>query len=87
MLSVSAIEVDDIWCVEPDLDLLAGARAMATVLDRHPDVRAGSARHTLAVGALFEAQGREMICERLADHTVGSTIVDVGYAFVPRATT
>jgi len=113
--------------VDTDLDLHAGAKAMAVLLDRHPDLRAVfCSADTLAVGAMFEAQRRglaipgriaiagfddldiasevvpalttlrvpryeigrtagEMICARLAGHDVRARIVDIGYAFVRRA--
>jgi LacI family gluconate utilization system Gnt-I transcriptional repressor len=120
--------VEDTMCVETDLDLHAGARAMGTLLERHPGIRAVfCSADTLAVGAMFEAQRRriaipgkiaiagfddldiasevvpalttirvprydigrragEMICERLAGHTVAAPVVDIGYEFVRRAT-
>ncbi|MEO8135815.1 MAG: LacI family DNA-binding transcriptional regulator [Betaproteobacteria bacterium] len=57
----AGIVVDDSWCIEADLDLHAGARAMGTLLDRHPDVRAVfCSADTLAVGAMFEAQRRRL---------------------------
>jgi LacI family gluconate utilization system Gnt-I transcriptional repressor len=46
-------------CVETTLDIDAGARAMATLLGRHPDVRAVfCSADALAVGALYECQRR-----------------------------
>jgi LacI family gluconate utilization system Gnt-I transcriptional repressor len=124
----AGILVDATMCVETDLDLHAGARAMGTLIERHPKVRAVfCSADTLAVGAMFEAQRRriaipgriaiagfddldiasqvvpalttirvpryeigrragEMICERLAGHTVAAPVVDIGYEFVRRAT-
>ncbi|MEP7063754.1 MAG: LacI family DNA-binding transcriptional regulator [Betaproteobacteria bacterium] len=124
----AGIAVDDALCIETDLDLNAGARAMAELLDRRAGVRAVfCSADTLAVGAMFEAQRRglsipddiaiagfddldiasqivpslttlrvpryeigrragEMICERLAGRAVRESVVDIGFAFVPRAT-
>ena len=46
-------------CVETTLDVDAGARAMATLLDRRPNVRAVfCSADALAVGALYECQRR-----------------------------
>ena len=57
----AGIVVDDGMCIETDLDLHAGARAMGTLLDRHPEVRAVfCSADTLAVGAMFEAQRRRI---------------------------
>jgi LacI family gluconate utilization system Gnt-I transcriptional repressor len=51
--------VDASLCVETTLDLDAGARAMATLLERQPDVRAVfCSADALAVGAMFECQRR-----------------------------
>jgi LacI family gluconate utilization system Gnt-I transcriptional repressor len=124
----AGIAVEDSLCIETDLDLNAGARAMAQLLDQRPDVRAVfCSADTLAVGAIFEAQRRglgipadiaiagfddldiasqvvpalttlrvpryeigrragEMICRRLAGQAVAEPVVDIGFAFVQRAT-
>jgi len=53
--------VDTSLCVETTLDIDAGARAMSTLLDRRPDVRAVfCSADALAVGALFECQRRRL---------------------------
>jgi LacI family gluconate utilization system Gnt-I transcriptional repressor len=47
-------------CVETTLDVDAGARAMATLLKRRPDVRAVfCSADAIAVGALYECQRRK----------------------------
>ena len=81
------IVVDDSWCIETDLDLRAGSRAMATLLDRHPDVRAVfCSADTLAVGALFEAQRRKLaIPARIA--IAGFDDLDIASEVVPALTT
>jgi LacI family gluconate utilization system Gnt-I transcriptional repressor len=51
--------VDPSLCIETTLDVEAGARAMARLLERHPRVRAVfCSADALAVGALFECQRR-----------------------------
>jgi len=53
--------VDPTLCVETTLDIDAGARAMATLLDRRPNVRAVfCSADALAVGALYECQRRRL---------------------------
>jgi LacI family gluconate utilization system Gnt-I transcriptional repressor len=53
--------VDPTLCVETTLDIDAGARAMATLLDRRPNVRAVfCSADALAVGALCECQRRRL---------------------------
>ena len=60
-LRASRRGVDASLCVETTLDIDAGARAMATLLDRRPDVRAVfCSADALAVGALFECQRRRL---------------------------
>ena len=83
----AGIVVDDSWCIETDLDLPAGARAMATLLDRHPDVRAVfCSADTLAVGALFEAQRRGLeIPGEIA--IAGFDDLDIASEVVPALTT
>ena len=52
-------KVDPGLCVETTLDIDAGARAVAALLDRRPDVRAVfCSADALAVGALYECQRR-----------------------------
>jgi LacI family transcriptional regulator, gluconate utilization system Gnt-I transcriptional repressor len=70
--------VDPVLCVETTLDLDAGARAMATLLERRPDVRAVfCSADALAVGALYECQRR-----RLA---IPSDIAIAGFDDIPIA--
>ncbi|HEX4883713.1 MAG TPA: LacI family DNA-binding transcriptional regulator [Casimicrobiaceae bacterium] len=50
---------DPALCVETTLDVDAGARALATLLERRPDVRAVfCSADAIAIGALFECQRR-----------------------------
>ena len=81
------MRIDDSWYVDTDLDLHAGARAMATLLERHPDVRAVfCSADTLAVGALFEAQRRKLaIPSRIA--IAGFDDLDIASEVVPALTT
>ncbi|HEY4137684.1 MAG TPA: LacI family DNA-binding transcriptional regulator, partial [Casimicrobiaceae bacterium] len=52
-------KLDASVCVETTLDIDAGARAMATLLKHHPDVRAVfCSADAIAVGALYECQRR-----------------------------
>jgi LacI family gluconate utilization system Gnt-I transcriptional repressor len=61
-------KMDPSLCVETTLDVDAGAQAMATLLERHPDVRAVfCSADAPAIGALFECQRRGLaIPERVA---------------------
>ena len=60
-LAAARRSIDRALCVETTLDLGAGARAMATLLDRRPDVRAVfCSADALAVGALYECQRRRL---------------------------
>ena len=83
----AGIVVDAGWCIETDLDLHAGARAMGTLLDRHPDVRAVfCSADTLAIGAMFEAQRRKIaIPGRVA--IAGFDDLDIASEVVPALTT
>lgn len=83
----AGIVVDDALCIETELDLNAGARAMATLLDRRPDVRAVfCSADTLAVGAMFEAQRRKLaIPGDLA--IAGFDDLDIAAQMVPPLTT
>lgn len=83
----AGIVVRDNWCIETDLDLPAGARAMATLLDRHPDLRAVfCSADTLAVGAMFEVQRRNIpIPGRVA--IAGFDDLDIAAQMVPALTT
>jgi len=52
-------KLDPSLCVETTLDIDAGAQAMATLLERHPNVRAVfCSADAIAVGALYECQRR-----------------------------
>jgi LacI family gluconate utilization system Gnt-I transcriptional repressor len=81
------VVVPDASCIETDLDLTAGARAMATLLDRRPDVRAVfCSADALAVGALFELQRRGIATpERVA--IAGFDDLDIASQVVPPLTT
>lgn len=58
-LKASRRGLDPALCVETTLDIDAGAKAMATLLERRPDVRAVfCSADALAVGALCECQRR-----------------------------
>ena len=83
----AGIVVDDSMCIETDLDLHAGARAMGTLLDRHPEVRAVfCSADTLAVGAMFEAQRRGIaIPDSIA--IAGFDDLDIASEVVPALTT
>ncbi|MEP6943562.1 MAG: LacI family DNA-binding transcriptional regulator [Betaproteobacteria bacterium] len=83
----AGIVVDDSMCVETDLDLHAGARAMGMLLDSHPEVRAVfCSADTLAVGAMFEAQRRCIpIPARIA--IAGFDDLDIASQVVPALTT
>lgn len=60
-LAASGRKPDASLCVETTLDIDAGAEAMASLLQRHPDVRAVfCSADALAVGALFECQRRKL---------------------------
>jgi LacI family transcriptional regulator, gluconate utilization system Gnt-I transcriptional repressor len=81
------VAVDDALCIETDLDLNAGARAMATLLDRRPDVRAVfCSADTLAAGAMFESQRRGLGIPR--DIAIaGFDDLDIAAQIVPPLTT
>ena len=83
----AGVDVDDSWFVDTDLDLHAGSRAMGTLLDRHPDVRAVfCSADTLAVGALFETQRRGLaIPAKIA--IAGFDDLDIASEIVPPLTT
>jgi LacI family gluconate utilization system Gnt-I transcriptional repressor len=58
-LTAARRKVDKSLCEETTLDIDAGAKAMATLLARHPDVRAVfCSADAIAVGALFECLRR-----------------------------
>ena len=81
------IAVDDEACIETDLDLAAGAAAMATLIERRPDIRAVfCSADALAVGALFELQRRGVaIPQRVA--LAGFDDLDIAAQVVPALTT
>jgi len=78
---------DPALCVETTLDVDAGARAMATLLDRRPDVRAVfCSADAIAVGALFECQRRRLaIPGRIA--VAGFDDIPIAAQVVPALTT
>ena len=79
--------VDLSLCVETTLDIDAGARAMSTLLDRRPDVRAVfCSADALAVGALFECQRRRLAIP--ADVAIaGFDDIQIAAQVVPALTT
>jgi LacI family gluconate utilization system Gnt-I transcriptional repressor len=81
------IAVDDDLCVETALDLNAGARAMATLVERRPDVRAVfCSADTLAVGAMLELQRRGVAIP--GDVAIaGFDDLDIAAQMVPALTT
>jgi LacI family transcriptional regulator, gluconate utilization system Gnt-I transcriptional repressor len=83
----AGIPDDETLCIETDLDLIAGGRAMAQLLDRRPDVRAVfCSADTLAVGAIFEVQRRGLAIP--ADVAVaGFDDLDIASQIVPALTT
>jgi len=77
---------DSTVCVETTLDIDAGARAMAALLNRHPDVRAVfCSADAIAVGALYECQRRDLeIPGRIAiagfdDTPIAAQVVPIAY--------
>ncbi len=80
-------KVDTSLCVETTLDIDAGAQAMATLLERHPDVHAVfCSADAIAVGALFECQRRHLaIPERIA--LAGFDDLAIAAQVVPSLTT
>lgn len=64
-LAAAKRKPDQRLCIETTLDIDAGARAMATILERRPGVRAVfCSADALAVGALFECQRRGLAIPR-----------------------
>jgi len=60
-LEAARVASDASLCIETTLDVDAGARAMASLLDRRPDVRAVfCSADAIAVGALYECQRRKL---------------------------
>jgi LacI family gluconate utilization system Gnt-I transcriptional repressor len=79
--------VDASLCVETTLDLEAGAKAMAVLLERRPDVRAVfCSADAIAVGALYECQRRGLaIPGRIA--IAGFDDIPIAGQVVPALTT
>lgn len=80
-------KVDDSLCVETALEIDAGAQAMATLLDRRPDVRAVfCSADAIAIGALYECQRRGIaVPGRIA--IAGFDDLRIASHVVPRLTT
>ena len=78
---------DTTLCIETALDINAGARAMAELLDRRPDVRAVfCSADAIAVGGLFETQRRGLaIPGRIA--VAGFDDIPIAAQVVPALTT
>ena len=78
---------DSTVCVETTLDIDAGARAMAALLNRHRDVRAVfCSADAIAVGALYECQRRDLeISGRIA--IAGFDDTPIAAQVVPSLTT
>jgi LacI family gluconate utilization system Gnt-I transcriptional repressor len=78
---------DATLCVETTLDIDAGARAMATLLERRPDVRAVfCSADAIAVGALYECQRRRLdVPDRIA--IAGFDDIPIAGQVVPSLTT
>ena len=86
-LAAAGRKPDASLCVETTLDIDAGAQAMASLLQRHPDVRAVfCSADAIAVGALFECQRRKLaIPERIA--LAGFDDLAIAAQVVPSLTT
>lgn len=86
-LAAAGIRVAADLCIETTLDIPAGARAMAELLERRPDVRAVFASaDALAVGALFECQRRGLaVPGKIA--IAGFDDLDIAAQVVPALTT
>jgi LacI family gluconate utilization system Gnt-I transcriptional repressor len=74
-------------CIETTLDIPAGGRAMAMMLDRNPDIRGVFvSADALAVGALFECLRRRIaVPDKVA--IVGFDDIDIASQVVPALTT
>lgn len=83
----AGIAVDDALCIETDLDLNASVHAMATLIERRPDVRAVfCSADTLAVGAIFECQRRGLRIP-IDIAIAGFDDLDIASQIVPALTT
>jgi LacI family gluconate utilization system Gnt-I transcriptional repressor len=79
--------VDPASCIETSLDMVAGSRAMAALLERQPDLRAVfCSADAIAAGALFECQRRGVaVPGRVA--IAGFDDLDIAGEVVPALTT
>jgi LacI family gluconate utilization system Gnt-I transcriptional repressor len=86
-LTAAGLAIDRRLCVETTLDIDAGARAMATLLDRRARVRAVfCSADALAVGAMYECQRRGMqIPEQIA--IAGFDDIPIASQIVPSLST
>jgi len=86
-LTAARRKIDPSLCIETTLDIDAGAQAMATLLERHPNVRAVfCSADAIAVGALFECQRRRLaIPGRIA--IAGFDDIPIAAQVVPSLTT
>jgi LacI family gluconate utilization system Gnt-I transcriptional repressor len=86
-LTAARRKCDPELCIETTLDIDAGARAMATLLERRPDVRAVfCSADAIAVGALYECQRRHLaIPARIA--IAGFDDIPIAAQVVPSLTT
>ena len=85
-LAAARRKSDPALCVETTLDIDAGARAMATLLEQRPDVRAVfCSADAIAVGALYECQRRHCDSRRIA--IAGFDDIPIAAQVVPSLTT
>jgi LacI family gluconate utilization system Gnt-I transcriptional repressor len=86
-LNAARIPVVPELCIETSLDIPGGGRAMATLLDRRPDIRrVFVSADAMAVGALFECQRRALaVPGRIA--IAGFDDLDIAGQVVPALTT
>jgi LacI family gluconate utilization system Gnt-I transcriptional repressor len=86
-MTAAGRRVDPALAIETSLDMTAGGRAMATLLDRRPSLRAVfCSADAIAVGALFECQRRGIaVPDKLA--MVGFDDLDIASQVVPALTT
>jgi LacI family gluconate utilization system Gnt-I transcriptional repressor len=86
-LKSAGVKPDATLCVETTLDIDAGAQAMATLIERRPDVRGVfCSADAMAAGALFECQRRGLaIPRRIA--IAGFDDIPIAGQVVPALTT
>jgi LacI family gluconate utilization system Gnt-I transcriptional repressor len=86
-MTAAGLRIDPALCVETSLDMVAGGRAMADLLDRRPDLRAVfCSADAIAAGALFECQRRGLaVPGRIA--IAGFDDLDIAGQVVPALTT